>query len=148
MRIRFEHKRHPHIEERRRSGPPKTRDTDIGTGDRIALGLTAGVGTMWCAYIFAILALLVVPQAVQGGPLTFVQWVNQTFIRSVMLSVIMLGQTIMAKASDRRAEMTYKDADATFHEVEQLQAHLRAQDEAMDVILERLEKLEAGLTKS
>jgi hypothetical protein len=28
-----------------------------------------------------------------------------------------------------------------------IQAHLKAQDDAMDAILERLEKLEAGLTK-
>jgi hypothetical protein len=147
MKISFEHLRHPHIEERKKAGPPKTRAARVGINNRIALVLTAAVGTMWCAYVFAILALLVVPQAIHGGLLTFVQWVSQTFIQLVMLSVIMVGQNILGQAADKRAEMTYKDADATFHEAEQIQDHLKAQDEAIDKILERLEKLEAGLTK-
>ena len=45
------------------------------------------------------------------------------------------------------SEMTYKDADATFHEAEQIQEHLKAQDDAINTILDRLEKLEARLTK-
>lgn len=148
MGISFEHLRHPHIEERKKTGPPKTRDRVDGLNSRIALVLTAAVGTMWCAYIFAILALLVVPEAIHGGLLTFVQWVSQTFIQLVMLSVIMVGQSILGKTSDRRAEMTYKDAEATFHEAQEIQTHLKAQDEAINTILDRLEKLEASLTKS
>ena len=147
MRMSFEHLRHPHIEERKKAGPPKTRDVHVGINGRIALVLATAVGTMWCAYIFAILALLVVPQAIHGGLLTFVQWVSQTFVQLVMLSVIMVGQNILGQAADKRAEMTYKDAEATFHEAQQIQAHLKAQDNAIDTILERLEKLEVGLTK-
>jgi hypothetical protein len=43
--------------------------------------------------------------------------------------------------------MTYQDADATFHEAEQIQAHLRAQDDALDTMLEKLVKLEAAVEK-
>ena len=147
MRVAFEHTRHPHIEERKKAGPPKTRQDHFGFNSRIALALTAAVGTMWCAYVFALLALVVVPQAVHGGLLTFVQWVSQTFIQLVMLSVIMVGQSILGRAADQRSELTYKDAEATFHEAQQIQAHLKAQDDAINAILDRLEKLEAGLTK-
>jgi hypothetical protein len=146
MGVDFEHQSHPHIEERERAGPPKTKDQYVGINGKIAIVLTGAVGTMWCAYAFAVLALIVLPQATKDL-LTFVQWVSQTFIQLVMLSVIMVGQAIMGKASDKRAEMTYKDADATFHEAQQIQAHLKAQDDAMNAILDRLEKLEAGLTK-
>ena len=147
MKVSFEHLMHPHIEERKKTGPPKRSHVSAGINGRIALVLTSAVGTMWCAYIFAILALMVVPQAIKGGLLTFVQWVSQTFIQLVMLSVIMVGQSILGQAADKRSEMTYKDAEATFHEAQQIQAHLKAQDDAMNTILERLEKLEAGLTK-
>jgi len=147
MRISFEHLRHPHIEERQNVGPSKVRDGHVGINGRIALVLTTAVGTMWCAYVFAVLALLVVPEAIGGGLLTSVQWVSQTFIQLVMLSVIMVGQNILGQAADKRAEMTYKDAEATFHEAQQIQAHLQAQDDAMNTILERLEGLEVGLTK-
>lgn len=61
-----------------------------------------------------------------------------------MLSVIMVGQNILGLAQDKRAEMTYKDADATFHEAEQIQLHLKAQDDAMNALLEKIEKLEAA----
>ncbi len=146
MKLHFEHRRHPHIEERRKVGPPRTTDAHVGVNGRIALVLTTAVGTMWCAYIFAILALLVVPQAIRGGLLTFVEWVSQTFIQLVMLSVIMVGQNILGATADKRAEMTFKDAEAAFQESLQIQEHLKEQDNAMNMILERLEKLEIRLT--
>lgn len=145
MRITFEHLRHPHIAEHHQARPPRTRDARVGLNGRIAIALTTAVGTMWCAYVFALLALLVVPQAIRGGLLMFVQWVSQTFIQLVMLSVIMVGQSILGLAADKRAEATYKDAEAIFHEAQQIQAHLKVQDDAMNTMLERLEKIEAGL---
>jgi hypothetical protein len=147
MRISFEHLRHPHIEQRKSTGPSRVREGHVGINGRIALILTTAVGTMWCAYIFAVLALVALPGAIGNGLFASVQWVSQTFIQLVMLSVIMVGQNILGQAADKRAEMTYKDAEATFQEAQQIQAHLKAQDDAMNTILERLEKLEAGLTK-
>jgi hypothetical protein len=102
---------------------------------------------MWCAYAFAMLAFVALPSALGAGPLAMVQWVSQTFIQLVLLSIIMVGQNIMGKASDKRAEMTYKDADATFHEAEQIQAHLKAQDDALNTMLDKLLKLEAAASK-
>ena len=144
MRVQFEHRPHPRIVERRKSGPPTTVDEHVGINGKIALGLTAAVGTMWCAYAFALLALVVLPQALAGGLLSLVQWVSQTFIQLVMLSVIVVGQNILARASDKRALMTYRDAEATFHEAEQIQAHLASQDEAINTLLDKVEKLESA----
>ncbi|MGZ6266756.1 MAG: hypothetical protein ACXWN4_07615, partial [Candidatus Limnocylindrales bacterium] len=76
-----------------------------------------------------------------------IQWISQTFIQLVMLSVIMVGQNILGKASDKRAEMTYKDADATLEESEQIQAHLKVQDAALDTMLDKVLALEAALVK-
>jgi hypothetical protein len=145
VKITFNPRPHPRITERTKSGPPLTTDEHVGLNGKIALALTAAVGTMWCAYAFALLALVVVPQAVAGGLLTFVQWVSQTFIQLVMLSVIMVGQNVLSRASDKRALMTYEDADATFHEAGQIQAHLAAQDAAINALLEKVETLEASL---
>jgi hypothetical protein len=116
MRVNFVHRPHPRIAARTRVGPPTTVAEHVGVNGRIALALTAAVGTMWCAYAFAILALVVLPQAINGGLLPLVQWVSQTFIQLVMLSVIMVGQNILARAADKRSLMTYQDAGATFHE--------------------------------
>jgi hypothetical protein len=148
VQINFERRPHPRIAARRKTGPPTTVAEHVGLNGRIALVLTSVVGTMWCAYAFAILALAVVPQAIGGGLLTFVQWVSQTFIQLVMLSVIMVGQNILGRAADKRAAMTYQDADATFHEAEQIQEHLRLQDDAINALLDKVTRLESAISRS
>ena len=144
MTVHFVHVPHPRIAQRKKSGPPKTTDEHVGFNGKIALILTTVVGTMWCAYAFALLALVALPSAT-GSPLLLIQWVSQTFIQLVMLSVIMVGQNILSRASDKRADMTYQDADATFHESEQIQAHLLEQDQAINTLLDKIAKMETAL---
>jgi hypothetical protein len=143
MAIAFDHEPHPRIAARTRSGPPKSTDDQVGLNGRVALLLTTAVGTMWAAYAFAILALIALPSALGGGLLPIVQWVSQTFIQLVMLSVIMVGQNIVSRAADRRADMTYRDAEAIFHEAGQIQVHLKAQDDALNALLDKVQRLEA-----
>ena len=146
MAISFEHVPHPRIESRKVGGPPKAADEHVGFNGKIALTLTTVVGTMWCAYAFGLLALVALPSALKSGDmLQLIQWISQTFIQLVMLSVIMVGQNILSKASDKRAEMTYKDADATFHEAGQIQSHLKEQDTALNALLDKVASLEAAL---
>jgi hypothetical protein len=145
MAITFDHKPHPRIAEHKHGKPPMTADEHVGFNGKVAIIVTGVVGTMWCAYAFALLALVALPSALKSGdPLQLVQWISQTFIQLVLLSVIIVGQNISSRASDKRAEMTYKDAEATFHEAEQIQAHLKVQDDAINSLLDKLEKLEAA----
>lgn len=88
---------------------------------RIAVMITDVVGTMWCAYAFALLAMVSLPQAIQGGTAPLIAWIAQTFLQLVLLSIIMVGQKVAAEASDRQAYMTYKDAEAILHISDQLQ---------------------------
>jgi hypothetical protein len=149
MSITFKHVPHPRIAERKKTGAPKTSDEHVGPNGKIALVLTTVVGTMWCAYAFAALALVALPSALSGGRLLdLIQWISQTFIQLVMLSVIMVGQNILGRASDKRADMTYKDADATFHESEEIQAHLLDQDQAINTLLDKIANLEKALIKA
>lgn len=148
MAVNFIHVPHPRIAEHKKEKPPKTTDGRSSFNDRFALLITTVVGTMWCAYAFAVLALVALPAAIKSGdPLQIIEWVSQTFIQLVLLSIIMVGQNIMATASDKRADMTYKDADATFHEAEQIQAHLKAQDDALNAIVDKMAQLEASMAK-
>lgn len=102
----------PRIKEREQAGPHLTTHEHVGLNGRIALAITNAVGTMWCAYIFAIIALISLPSAIQGGVPTLIAWVAQTFLQLVLLSVIMVGQKVAAAASDKQALQTYKDAEA------------------------------------
>ena len=146
MAITYVHVPHPRIASRKNAGPPKAADGHVGFNGKIALTLTTVVGTMWCAYAFAVLALVALPAALGSGNLqTMISWVSQTFIQLVMLSVIMVGQNILGRAADKRADMTYKDAEAILQEAEQIQAHLKAQDAALDALLDRVQaKLEGA----
>ena len=147
MSVTFVHVPHPHIAQRKKTGPSKTTDEHVGFNGKVALILTTVVGTMWCAYAFAMLALVALPSAAGQGSLALIQWVSQTFIQLVMLSVIMVGQNILARSSDKRADMTYQDADATFHEAGQIQAHLMEQYKAVNQLLDKVALLEAALAK-
>ena len=102
-----------------------------------AVKVTNGVGTMWCAYAFAALAFVSLPSAISSRNAdTLVSWVSQTFLQLVLLSVIIVGQNVLATAADKRAEATYNDADAVLHEVVKLQEHLAAQDEVLQRLLD------------
>jgi len=106
------HTPHPQIEKRKRAGPHLTANERIGFNGRVALLITNAVGTMWCAYLFAALALISLPAAIAGGTPTIISWLAQTFLQLVLLSVIMVGQKVAAKASDKQALQTYNDAEA------------------------------------
>jgi hypothetical protein len=108
-----------------------------------AVKVTTGVGTMWCAYAFAALALISLPAAIRShSAVTLVSWVSQTFLQLVLLSVIIVGQNVLAAAADKRSEATYNDADAVLHEAVKLQEHLLAQDAVLEDLSEKLKGLE------
>jgi hypothetical protein len=134
---------HPWIALRKKERPLKVADM-LHRGDSwvsrfntwLAVKVTNTVGTMWCAYAFALLALVSLPGAIASGSLvTIVSWISQTFIQLVLLSIIIVGQNILAAASDKRAELTYQDADAVLHTAMQIQEHLAAQDAEIEKIL-------------
>jgi hypothetical protein len=103
---------HPRIEERAKEGVHLTKNEHVGFNGRLAVLITSAVGTMWCAYLFAIIAFISLPAAIKGGTPVLISWIAQTFLQLVLLSVIMVGQKVAALASDKQAEQTYKDTEA------------------------------------
>lgn len=110
----------------------------------LAVKVTNGVGTMWCAYAFAVIALISLPQAISShNAVTLVSWVSQTFLQLVLLSVIIVGQNVLAAAADKRSEATYDDADAVLHEAVKIQEHLLAQDGVLRELFDKVAMIEA-----
>jgi hypothetical protein len=116
---------------------------------KIGLRITTSVGTMWCAYLFAILALISLPAAIASqSPIIIVAWIAQTFLQLVLLPIIIVGQNIQAVAADARSNATYEDAGAILDEAKQIQAHLAAQDAAISILLDKVKAIEvAGARK-
>jgi hypothetical protein len=150
----FEYVPHPHAEERKIAGPPTVAAAVVrlhGPGPigrfnaRFGLKITVIVGTMWCAYLFTLLALVSAPSAFKtGNSLIIVAWIAQTFLQLVLLPIIIVGQNVQAAAADARAEATYKDAAAVLEEAKQIQAHLAAQDAEIAKIVAALVAPRAG----
>ncbi len=140
----YQHIRHPRIASRLADRPVKVADLlPRGTAitrfnTNVALLITRAVGSMWCAYAFALFDLISLPAAIRGGAAALVSWVAQTFLQLVLLSVIMVGQNVQAAAADKRAEATFHDASATLHEVAHVQGHLAAQDVLLTRIAEKI----------
>jgi hypothetical protein len=80
-----------------------------GANAKIAVFLTNIVGSMWCAYLFAGIALLGLRPALRPGGEGIIAWIAQTFLQLVLLSVIMVGQNVQSQASDLRSQHTYED---------------------------------------
>ena len=137
----FNHVPHPHIERRKAQRAPLVadqlaRDSAINRFNTfLALKITSAVGTMWCAYAFAALALVSLPDAIRGGLATTITWTAQTFLQLVLLSIIIVGQNVQAAAADARAQATYEDADAVLHTALEIQQHMEAQDREIERIL-------------
>src|SRR5579884_500048 len=138
---------HPHaaqrLEELRSRKPIQSADVHVGINGKIALRITAAVGTMWCAYIFCVIAAIgayAVLYSMQQLNL-FIMLISQTFLQLVLLPVIIVGQNIQGHAADKRAIETYKDAEAILSECLHLQAHLQEQDTLLNDMLGRVHRL-------
>lgn len=70
--------------------------------------ITSMVGTMWCAYIFAAIALVSLPGAIKSGDtIIIVAWIAQTFLQLVLLSIIMVGQTVQSESMEQKINETH-----------------------------------------
>lgn len=128
-----------------------------GFNAKVAVLLTRGVGTMACAYVFCLIAVTSLPAIlVSAGVLTksevpsfltkpglilIVAWIAQTFIQLVLLSVIMVGQSVQSAASDARAVNTYRDTETI---LDRLDVHTEG---GLKAILDRLDALESATAK-
>jgi len=134
----YTHVPHPHTLERLEHKDKPVTTADI-VSERattkfnawLAVKITDGVGTMWCAYLFAVIALIGLPPALRPGGEGIIAWIAQTFLQLVLLSIIIVGQNIAAASSDKRSENTYKDAEAILSEAIEIQKHLQAQDDQL-----------------
>ena len=122
------HASNPYLEIRKKFLQPlHKRETRFN--DWLAVSITNVVGTMWCAYAFAGLALISFPEALRSGRAALIAWIAQTFLQLVLLSIIMVGQNVAAAKSDRQLEQTYRDAEELLKVSDEIQSLLQQNTE-------------------
>ena len=126
----FQHSPRPH-QPRNVNEVQKEEQATAGLNTRIAIGLTNGVGTMWTAYTFAVIAVVGL-FAILGvfSPIValLVAWASQTLIQLVLLPVIMVGQNVLGHKAELQSEEQFRTTMSTYHDIEQIMQHLSAQD--------------------
>jgi uncharacterized membrane protein len=89
---------------------------------KIASKITSFVSTMWCAYIFAAIALISLPAALRSGdPIVIIAWVAQTFLQLVLLSIIMVGQDASSRGMQQKIDETHTASLGEFELAKQSQ---------------------------
>ena len=109
----------------------ETEQAASGFNSRLAVALTKGVGTMWTAYIFTVLAIIGLFGLLGWlNPFTFLlaTWVSQQFLQLVLLPVIMVGQNVLGRKAELLADEQFRTTMSTYHDIEQIMQHLSAQD--------------------
>jgi uncharacterized membrane protein len=128
--------------------PPALDDEHVGFNGRLAAGITRRCGTMTAFYAAAVFQLGWIVLAETGVlsfdpyPFAFLLFLS-SLVQLLLMFIIMLGQQVIGQTADRRAEMTFLDAEAVLHACEKLQVHLRAQDLAIRHIVEHMTECEA-----
>ena len=143
---------HPHYGHTRHGLPVHARTVDhhpAGSAyqrfnKRVALALTAGVGTMTTFWVFCLLALCSLPSVLSGfspfahafpawmvkvSIIALVAWIAQTLIQLVLLPALMVGQNLQNQANDARAAKSFED-------LEQVRADLITALDRLDVTTE------------
>src|ERR1700688_168188 len=111
-----------------------------GVNAKIAVFLTNIVGSMWCGYVFAVIALIGLGPALKPGGEGIIAWIAQTFLQLVLLSVIMVGQNVQSEASDARSQHTYDD---TVQILDRLDIHTEG---GLKDLADRIDRLEAKIS--
>jgi hypothetical protein len=101
----------------------------------VAVRITKIVGTMYCAYVFTLVALVALPAAIQQGSVTvLVNWLSSNFLQLVLLPIIIVGQNVISAAQDARAEADHETLTA-LHQMSRQQIDiLESQNEILDLL--------------
>ena len=98
----------------------------------LAVVITKSVGTMWAAYLFALIGLISFPQALaaflRGDTVIGVAWLSQSFLQLVLLPIIIVGQNVISASQDARAEADHITL-TTLHAMNVRQLQLLEQQE-------------------
>ena len=110
-------------------------------GEKIATYITKKIGTVECAIIFSILALISLPSVIAShNPLIIVGWIAQTFLQLVLLPIIMIGQNIQSQKSEKIIDNTFATTQQLFALTQKIEELLISQGKAESQSLEEIQE--------
>lgn len=138
----FHHTPHPHIA--RNSNLVHAAElATAGFNTRLAVLVTKWTGTMITAYLFTVLSIIGLFGLLGWlNPFVFLltTWVSQQFLQLVLLPILAVGQSVLGRKQELQANEAYATTLKTFSDIEQIMAHLDAQDAKILEIHEMLRR--------
>ncbi len=105
---------------------------------QIAVKITNVVGTMWCAYAFLVIDLLMLPPVIRANDvIVWVTYIAQTVLQLVLLPIIMVGQNVIQAQNEAKAETDHN----TLTYLATLQDEQMQELKNQTVILAKIEEL-------
>ena len=101
-----------------------------GFNTRLAVWLTRNVGTMTCAYLFAVIGIAgLIGAFTNNASLVLIFGsISSYFLQLVLLPVILVGGNVLNRHQELQAEEMFQTSQHSFHDIEQIMLHLCAQD--------------------
>jgi hypothetical protein len=122
----------------------------------LALKITNSVGSMWSAYLFALLSLMSLPAIlvlvspglrhdfpkwiIAASLITLIAWISQNFLQLVLLPIIMVGQNVIQGQQDAKAEADHKTLTYLANLQDEQMTELKNQGEILDYIKKALKR--------
>lgn len=87
----------------------KEHNDSLSLNDRLALHATTIIGTMWCFYLFCVLAFYGLPAALAtGSAAVLVNWLSSNFLQLVLLPLLLVSQNVQSRHDQLRADADYE----------------------------------------
>ncbi len=91
---------------------------------KLAVRITNGIGSMWSAYLFAVLSIMSLPAIfvlidpnlrpffpkwiIATSLITLIAWISQNFLQLVLLPIIMVGQNVIQARQQAKTEADHR----------------------------------------
>lgn len=109
----------------------------LDLNDRIALSVTNAMGTMWALYFMALFMLgwclwqlFMGKGAFDPYPYAFLLFLGN-IVQLLLMPLIMVGQNILSKHAEMRADEQYKTTLTSYQDLEHIMNHLDEQDKEL-----------------
>lgn len=128
----YQHTAHPH-QPRNVNHVHRQQQEAAGLNTRVAVWLTKNVGTMQCAYIFAGIGIGSLVGVATGNVVLAAVFgsLSSYFLQLVLLPILSVGQNVLGRHAELQSDEMFKTTQHSFHDIEEIMAHLSAQDEEL-----------------
>lgn len=118
-----------------------------GVNARFAVWLTKHVGTMACAYLFAVIGICGLVGAFTNNTSLVLIFgsISSYFLQLVLLPVILVGGNVLNRKQELQADEDFLINQKSFTEIGQIVTHLDKQDEAILTLVKKMEEQQTSI---